>query len=154
MIVVLIVVVMLMGLYLPKSITHAKETVYNCPIDTVYHTVINNHEWQYRKSLDELRILESHDGMEVWEEISNGYVVQFKTTIKKPLTFYSFAMDCTLFEGHWKGEFYSLENDKTRFVATEHLVYKNAIARIKGYLFLNIDKFMEVYQSELRAKVE
>ena len=149
-----LLVVFVIGLFLPKTRILKKETVYNVPIEIVYNTVINNHDWVYRKSLDDLRIIETNGDIEIWEETSGGAVIQFKAKEKKPFTFYSFEMDSKLFKGNWHAELESTENGKTRFVANESIEYKNPFIRIIGYAFMNLDKYMEIYQEELKDKVE
>ena len=113
-----------------------------------------NQDWKYRKSLDDLRIIETIDNIETWEEVSKGNVIRFKTKEKIPFTFYSFEMDSKLFKGSWFAEFESVESGKTRFTATESIEYKNPFIRTIGYVFMNLDKYMETYQNELRDKIE
>ena len=147
-------VILIIGLFLPKTRTLKKETIYNAPIETVYNAVINNRDWKYRKSLDDLRIIETNDNIETWEEVSGGNVIRFKTKEKRPLSFYSFEMASKLFKGTWSADFESVGNGKTRFAATESIEYKNLFIRVIGYAFMNLDKYMEIYQNELRDKVE
>ena len=153
-IIFLLLVVLIIGLCFPKIRTLTKETIYNAPIETVYNTVTNNQDWKYRKSLDSLKIIETNNNIETWEEVSKGYVILFKTKEKKPFTFYSFEMESKLFKGSWFAEFESIESGKTRFAATESIEYKNLFIRIIGYSFMNLDKYMESYQDELREKIE
>ena len=144
----------IVGLFLPKVRTLTKQTVYNASIETVYNTVTNNIDWKYRTSLDDLKIIETNSGLEIWDEISGGNTIRFKTKEKKPFTFYSFEMDCKFFQGKWLAEFETVENGKTRFTTTESIEYKNPFIRIIGYIFMDLDKYMEMYQNELRNKLE
>ena len=153
-IVFFLLVIFIIGLFLPKIRILKKETIYNAPLETVYNTVINNQDWKYRKSLDDLKIIETNGDIEIWEETSGGIVIQFKTKKKNPSTFYSFEMDNKLFNGDWHAELESVEIGKTRFVATESIKYKNPFIRTIGYVLMNLDKYMETYQNELRNKVE
>lgn len=149
-----LLIILIIGLFLPKTRTKTKETVYNAPIEMVYNVVTNNQDWKYRKSLDDLIIIETTDNFETWEEVSEGNTIRFKTKEKKPFTFYSFGMDSKLFRGEWFAEFESVENEKTRFTATELIEYKNLFARVIGYVFMDLEKYMEIYQNELRNKIE
>ena len=150
----LLLIILIIGLFLPQKRVTKKETIYDAPTEKVYNIVTNNQDWKYRKSLDDLRILETNNNIEIWEEISGGNVIRFKTKEKRPFTFYSFEMDSKLFKGDWFAEFESVESGKTRFVATESIEYKNPFIRTIGYLFMNLDKYMEIYQSELRDKIK
>ena len=153
-IIFLLLVILIVGLLLPKTRTIQKETVFNAPVEVVYNTVINNKDWEYRKSVDDLQIIETIGDIEIWEETSGGNVIRFKTVEKIPFTFYSFEMDSKLFKGNWSAEFEAIETNKTRFIATESIEYKNPFVRAIGYIFINLDKYMEIYQNELRDKVE
>ena len=150
----LLLIILIIGLFLPKTRILKKETIFNASIELVFNTVTNNQDWKYRKSLDDLRIIETIDNSETWEEISEGNVIRFKTKEKIPFAFYSFEMDSKLFKGNWVAEFESVESGKTRFIATESIEYKNPFIRTIGYAFMNLDKYMETYQNELRDKIE
>jgi hypothetical protein len=146
--------VFIVGLFLPKLRILTKQTVYDASIETVYNIVTNNSDWEYRTSLDDLRIIETNNDFEIWEELSGGITIRFKTKEKRPFTFYSFEMGCKFFQGEWFAEFVTVENDKTSFKATEKIEYKNPFIRVIGYVFMNLDKYMEIYQNELRNKLE
>jgi hypothetical protein len=147
-------VVLIIGLFLPGTRTLTKQTVYNASIETVYNTVTNNRDWKYRTSLDDLKIIDTKGDFETWDEISGGITIRFKTKEKRPFSFYSFEMDCKMFKGEWFAEFETVENEKTRFTATESIVYKNPLIRVIGYAFMDLEKYMETYQNELRVKLE
>ena len=149
-----LLIILIIGLFLPKTRTLKKETIYNAPIETVYNTVTNNQDWKYRKSLDDLIIIKTDGNTDTWEEVSEGNIIRFKTKEKRPFTFYSFEMDSRLFKGYWFAEFESIESNKTRFTATESIEYKNLFIRAIGYAFMDLDKYMETYQNELRDKIE
>lgn len=153
-IVVVLLTILILGLLLPQKRIVTKQTVYNASVETVYNTVINNKDWKYRTSLEDLRIVETNGDFEIWEEISQGNTIRFKTKEKRPFTFYSFKMNSNFFQGEWFAEFESIENGKTRFTATELITYKNPLIRVVGYTFMDLGKFMETYQSELRNKIE
>jgi len=153
-IVFVLLTILIVGLFLPKMRTLTKQTVYDTSIETVYNIVTNNRDWEYRTSLDDLKIIETNGDVEKWDEISGGITIRFKTKEKRPFTFYSFEMDCKFFQGEWFAEFETVENGKTRLTATESIEYKNPFIRVIGYAFMNLDKYMETYQNELRNKIE
>ena len=136
----------IVGLCLPRVRKGTKQTVYN--------TVVNNRDCKWRTSLDNLQIIETNDDFEVWEEISQGSMIRFKTKEKTPFSFYSFEMNNKFFQGEWFAEFESVENGKTRFIATELIIYKNPLIRVLGYAFMDLDGFMGTYQNELKNKLE
>lgn len=149
-----LVIISVVGLFLPKKRILTKQTIYHASIETVYNTVINNRNWQYRTSLEDLKIIKTDGELEIWEEVSAGNVIRFETDKKIPFSFYSFKMDSKLFKGNWFAEFESIEKEETRFTVTESIEYKNPFIRVIAYIFMDLDKFMEIYQNELRYKLE
>lgn len=146
--------IFIIGTFLPKTRELTKQTIYDASPETVYNIVINNQDWRYRSSLDDLKIIETNGEFEIWDEISEGITIRFKTKEKIPFTFYSFDMNSLFFQGEWFAEFKTIENGKTCFTATERISYKNPFIRVFGYVFMNLNKYMETYQDELRDKVE
>ena len=152
-IVLVLLAILIVGLLLPKKRILTRQTVFDASIETVYNTVTNNREWTYRASLDDLRIIETDGDFEIWDEVSDGITIRFKTKEKRPFTYYSFEMDSKFFQGEWFAEFETVESGKTLFKATESIEYKNPFLRVIGYTFVNLGKFMETYQTELRNEL-
>lgn len=153
-IVCFLLLILIVGLILPKERTLTKKSTYDAPLSKVYETVINNRDWKYRTSLDDLKIIESSGDIEIWDEVSEGNTIRFQTKEKRPNSFYSFDMESKLFKGYWFAEFEVLDDNKTLFTATESIEYKNPFIRTVAYVFMDLGKYMEIYQEELRKKVE
>jgi len=153
-IILILLIILTIGLFLPKKRILTKRTVFDAPVEKVYNIVTNNLDWKYRTSLDDLKIIESNNGVDIWDETSNGYTIRFKTMEKKPCKFYSFEMESNHFTGYWFAEFETVEKGKMRFSATESIEYKNPFIRTLAYIFMNLDQFMETYQSDLRTKLK
>ncbi len=151
----IVFLIYLTGLLLPAERVVSRQAVFNVAPETLFRIVTDNTDWQYRRSLKDLVILESDKGMEVWDEISHdGTVIHFRTKEKRPNSFYSFDMQSNLFTGHWTGEFEPQANNKTLFTATEHIRVKNPFIKTLSYLFFNIGKLMDTYINDLHTKVE
>lgn len=56
--------------------------------------------------------------------------------------------------GYWTAEFKEVKDGKTLFTATEYIKMKNPILRTLSYIFFDIGRFMEVYQSDLDKKIK
>ena len=153
-IVCLLLLILIVGLILPKKRTLTKKSIYNAPLSKVYKAVTNNQDWKYRTSLDDLKIIESTGDIEIWDEITGGNTIRFQTKEKRPNSFYSFDMESNLFKGYWFAEFEAIDDNTTLFTATESIEYKNPFIKTVAYLFMDLGKFMEIYQDELRKKVE
>ena len=150
----LVLVVVLIGVLLPRTRMETKQCILNAPIDVVFAIVTNNQDWHYRSSLDDLEIIRTQRDIEEWEETANGVTIHFKTLEKIPHSFYSFKMDSKMFTGEWQATFEPEEGGKTLFTATEKIEYKNLIYRLVGYAFMDLNKFMTIYQEELTDRIE
>ncbi|MFJ1492464.1 hypothetical protein [Capnocytophaga canis] len=53
----LVLVVVVIGTFLPRTRTETKQCILNAPVDVVFAIVTNNQEWHYRNSLDDLDII-------------------------------------------------------------------------------------------------
>jgi hypothetical protein len=145
----------IIGLLLPRERTETRQSVLNAPPQKVYEIVTNNNDWQYRSDLNDLKIIETSDRSEVWEETDKkGNIIRFKTKEKVPYSFYSFEMENNLFSGYWTGTFEETKTGSTLFTATEHVSMKNPFMKTLSYLFFDIGKFMETYQLDLKNKIE
>ncbi|MDR2916146.1 MAG: SRPBCC family protein [Tannerella sp.] len=153
-IVFIILIILIIGLFLPKTKTLIKQTVYNASAEKVYNTVTNNRDWKYRTSLNDLKIIETNGDIETWDETSEGNTIRFRTKEKRPYSFYSFEMESRFFKGHWFAEFEAIDNENTLFTATESIEYENPFIRVLAHVFMDLDKYMETYQEELRNKLE
>lgn len=145
----------IVGLLLPKERKMTRQTRYNASKETVYNIVTNNEDFTYRTGIKEIRILKKEGEKEEWEEIGyNGTIINFRTREKKPFSFYSFDMKNDVFTGYWTASFEETANGGTLFTATEHIRIKNPYLKVFSYPFFNIGKFMENYQTDLRARLK
>lgn len=150
----LVLVVVVIGTFLPRTRTETKQCILNAPVDAVFAIVTNNQEWHYRSSLDDLEIIRTQGNIEEWEETTNGVTIRFRTLEKRPHSFYSFEMDSRMFTGEWQATFEPTKDDKTLSTATEKIEYKNLFYRLVGYAFMDLNKFMTTYQEELTARIQ
>lgn len=148
------ILILLIGLLLPKERIVSRKGHFNASPEELYNMVTNNQDWQYRRSLKNLTILSEHNGLETWDETSkNGTVIRFQTKEKRPYSFYSFEMRSNIFTGYWTGHFQPDEQGKTIFTATEYIRIRNPFIKTLSYLFFNIGKLMDEYQNDLRERV-
>lgn len=151
---IILLIIITYGIFLPKTRTLTKQTTFKSSIQKVYEVVTNNESWQYRTSLDSLIIIERNCDFEVWDEYSKGFKIRFRTVKKTPYSFYAFKMQSKAFTGNWEAKFETTDKGQTLFTATETIHYRNLWYKVLGHIFMNLDKYMETYQSELRNKLE
>lgn len=153
-VIAIIILIYVIGLLLPTERVISKKGSFPIPPEILYEIVTNNHDWQYRRSLKDLTILESKNEMEIWEETTHdGTVIRFQTLKKLPSSFYSFNMETALFTGYWTGEFETDQQNGTLFTTTEYIRIKNPFIKTLSYLFFDIDKLMEEYLEDLQIKI-
>lgn len=141
-------------IFLPKTQIIEKSKEYNYSAKKIYEVMTNNKEWKYRTGLDELNILETDGEYQVWEEVSAGNKIRFKTKEKIKYSFYSFEMESKAFTGEWSAELKEIDANKTIVVMKETVEFNNIFMRILGYFFFDLAKYVEIYQEDLRKKLE
>lgn len=150
-----ICLLIILSLVLPKQRIVTKQSVYDASPQTVYNIVTDNNDWTYRSDLSNLQIIEKQGDIEAWKETDRkGNVILFRTKEKVPCSFYSFDMKSRIFTGYWTAYFEELPEGKTLFTATEHIRINNPIIKVLSYLFFDIGKYMEKYQSDLDLKIK
>jgi len=154
-IVLLLAIIYIVGIILPKERVVSIQSDFDVFPELFYRIVIDNTDWQYRTDLKELIIVERNSEMEIWDEVSkNGSIIRFKTKEKIPYSFYSFTMESNLFTGYWTADFKENSNGGTTFTATEYVRMKNPFTRALSYLLFDLAKFMEIYQTDLKTKID
>ena len=152
---VLFLLILLIGLALPKERVVTRTGQFPIAPEVLYRIITDNNDWKYRTNLKDLVILKDDEGMQVWDEYTeDGSVIRFTTREKIPETFYSFDMESKLFTGYWEATFKLAEDGGSIFTATEHIRVKNPFVKTLYYLFFNVGKLMDAYQNDLRGKVE
>lgn len=155
-IVCIIILIYIIGLFLPKQRVYTKESVFNTSTQKLFDIVCNNQQWQWRSDLMNLNIISTDNkGLQVWDEIDKqSNIIHFKAIEKIPYSYYHFTMENSIMIGYWIGEFIELEGSKTKFIATEYIEMKNPITKVLSYLFFDIAKYMDTYQKDLGKRVE
>lgn len=151
----LILVFLIIGLLLPQQRTETRQSTFKASPQAVYEAVTDNVNYHYRTDLKEIIILESDGNIELWDEIDKrGNRIRFRTTLKQPYTRYEFdIVEGNAFTGHWIGEMEETKTGGTLFTATEIIRIRNPFIRLMSYLFMDIGKFMESYQDDLRKRL-
>lgn len=131
-----------------KSSVTAKFSV---DIDTVWNTVTDNENYEWRSDLSKIEIINNDEFIEYTGE---GYQTQFHITMKEPNKRYEFDMENKNFSGHWVGIFTELDHGETQIDFTEELNIRNPIMEILSYLFMNLKKMQEQYINDLRKALK
>ena len=122
--------------------------VINAPIALVYNIVTDNKNFQWRKEVENIELLE--DGF--IEYYKGGGHTLFKNIQKKEYEYYAFTMQHKLFNGEWEGKFESY-NGGTKVCFQEKIYIKNFFLRLIAPLFWNLKRIQQNYITALKAEV-
>ena len=122
--------------------------VINAPIALVYNIVTDNKNFQWRKEVENIELLE--DGF--IEYYKGGGHTFFKNIQKKENEYYAFTMQHKLFNGEWQGKFESY-NGGTKVCFQEKIHIKNFFLRLIAPLFWNLKRIQQNYITALKAEV-
>ena len=118
------------------------------PIALVYNIVTDNKNFQWRKEVENIELLE--DGF--IEYYKGGGHTFFKNIQKKKNEYYAFTMQHKLFYGEWEGKFESY-NGGTKVCFKEKIHIKNFFLRLIAPLFWNLKRIQQNYITALKAEV-
>ncbi|EKY17821.1 SRPBCC family protein [Capnocytophaga sp. oral taxon 324] len=121
--------------------------VINAPIALVYNIVTDNKNFQWRKEVENIELLE--DGF--IEYYKGGGHTFFKNIQKKENEYYAFMMQHKLFYGEWEGKFESY-NGGTKVCFQEKIHIKNFFLRLIAPLFWNLKRIQQNYITALIAE--
>lgn len=122
--------------------------VINAPIALVYNIVTDNKNFQWRKEVENIELLE--DGF--IEYYKGGGHTFFKNIQKKENEYYAFIMQHKLFNGEWEGKFESY-NGGTKVCFQEKIYIKNFFLRLIVPLFWNLKHIQQNYIITLKTEV-
>ena len=120
----------------------------DAPIALVYSIVTDNRNFQWRKEVKNIELLE------------NGFIEYYKagghtlfSNIRKiENEYYAFTMQHRLFFGEWEGRFESY-NGGTKICFQEKIHIKNFFLRLMAPLFRNLKRIQQNYITALKVKV-
>ena len=118
------------------------------PIALVYSIVADNSNFQWRKEVKDIELLE--DGF--IEYYKGGGQTLFSNIQKKENEYYAFTMQHKLFYGEWEGKFESY-NGGTKVCFQEKIHIKNFFLRLVAPLFWNLKRTQQNYITALKVKV-
>jgi len=122
--------------------------VIDAPITLVYNIVTDNNNFQWRKEVENIELLE--DGF--IEYYKGGGHTLFNNIQKKENEYYAFTMQHKLFYGEWEGKFESY-NGGTKVCFQEKIYIKNFFLRLIAPLFWNLKHIQQNYIITLKTEV-
>ncbi|WP_186176358.1 SRPBCC family protein [Vibrio jasicida] len=153
LIVIGVIVITIIGFFLPNPRVAIKTTQVSAPIDVVWNTITTySSQTEWREDLQRVEIDEVKNE---WTEIPNaGPSVTFKERVKTAPTLYEIEIVALSgFSGYSTIELIA-SDEGTKLTFTEVSEVSNPFRRILSFLFYNQSKRMELYIANLKAAVE
>lgn len=146
-----IAIVAMIGLFLPKQREFVKQATLKSPPEKVFQVVTDvENQASWRNDVQKITIIDKNTWTEVPKE---GTPITFK--IKRKIENQLFEIeiiDPKSFNGYWVGTF-EKAGTGTNVVFKEVVTIENPFFRIVSSLFIDLDKTMEVYLSNVKTKL-
>lgn len=151
-IVAIIALVLIIGLFLPKERTFTKTAVLNSDVTKVFNIITDfKNQTTWRNDVKEIIVIDDN----TWTEVpKKGTAITFK--VKKQIKNEIFEIEIIepkSFNGYWVGTFKQTNQDATEIEFKEVVTISNPFFRTLSYLFVDLDKTMDLYLENLKQKL-
>ena len=143
-VVALIAIVLIIGLFLPKERTFTKTAVLNLDVTKVFNLVTDfKNQTTWRNDVKEIIGIDEN----TWTEVpKKGTAITFK--VKQKIVNEIFEIEIIEpknFNGYWVGTFKQTKENQTAIEFKEVVTISNPFFRPISYLFVDLDKTMDLY---------
>ena len=148
----IIAIVLIIGLFLPKERTFTRTALLNSDVTKVFHLVTDfKNQTTWRNDVKEIIVIDNNS----WTEVpKNGTAITFK--VKQKVENEIFEMEIIEpknFNGYWVGTFKQTKRGETAIEFKEVVTISNPFFRTLSYLFVDLDKTMDLYLENLKQKL-
>lgn len=151
-IVAIIASVAIFGLSLPKERTFTKTAVLNSDVTKVFNIVTDfKNQTSWRNNVKEIIVIDNN----TWTEIpKKGTAITFKVKQKVENEIFEIEIiEPKNFNGYWIGTFKQTKVNQTAVEFKEVITISNPFFRTISYVFVNLDKTMDLYLQNLKQKL-
>lgn len=151
-IVAIIAIVLIIGLFLPKERTFTKTAVLNSDVKKVFNIVTDfKNQTSWRNDVKEIIVIDNY----TWTEVpKKGTAITFKVKQKVENEIFEIEIiEPKNFKGYWVGTFKQTKPNETAIDFKEVVTISNPFFRTISYLFVNLDKTMDLYLENLKQKL-
>ncbi|MEO0066223.1 MAG: hypothetical protein RI983_1549 [Bacteroidota bacterium] len=151
-IVAIIAIVLIIGLFLPKERTFTKTAVLNSDVTKVFNLVTDfKNQTTWRNDVKEIILIDEN----IWTEVpKKGTAITFKVKQKIENEIFEIEIiEPKNFNGYWVGAFKQTNENLTAIEFKEVVTFSNPFFRILSYLFVDLDKTMDLYLQNLKQKL-
>lgn len=151
-IVAIIAIVLIIGLFLPKERTFTKTAVLNSDVKKVFNIVTDfKNQTSWRNDVKEIIVIDNY----TWTEVpKKGTAITFKVKQKVENEIFEIEIiEAKDFNGYWVGTFKQTKPNETAIEFKEVVAFSNPFFRTISYLFVDLDKTMDLYLENLKQKL-
>lgn len=151
-IVAIIAIVLIIGLFLPKERTFTKTAVLNSDVTKVFNIVTDfKNQTTWRNDVKEIIVIDNN----TWTEVpKKGTAITFKVKQKVENEIFEIKIiEPKNFNGYWIGTFKQTKVNQTAIEFKEVITISNPFFRTLSYLFIDLDKTMDLYLQNLKQKL-
>ena len=151
-VVAIIAIVLIIGLFLPKERTFSKTALLNSDVTKVFNIVTDfKNQTTWRNDVKEIIVIDNN----TWTEVpKKGTAITFK--VKQKIENEIFEIEIVEpknFNGYWVGTFKQTNQNATEIEFKEVVTISNPFFRTLSYLFVDLDKTMDLYLENLKQKL-
>lgn len=147
----IIAFVFIVGLLLPKQREFVKQAELNSSPAKVFQVVTDfSNQASWRSDVQEITIIDE----DTWTEVpKKGTPITFKTRQKVQNQLFEIEIiEPKNFKGYWVGTFEQTTTG-TKVVFKEVVTIENPVFRVMSLIFVDLDKTMEIYMTNLKTKL-
>ena len=151
-IVAIIAIVLIIGLFLPKERTFTKKAVLNSDVTKVFNIVTDfKNQTSWRNDVKEIIVIDNN----TWTEVpKKGTAITFKVKQKVENEIFEIVIiEPKNFNGYWIGTFKQTKVNQTAIEFKEVITISNPFFRTISYVFVDLDKTMNLYLQNLKQKL-
>lgn len=151
-IVAIIAIVLIIGLFLPNKRTYTKTAVLNSDVTKVFNIVTDfKNQTTWRNDVKEIIVIDNN----TWTEVpTKGKALTFKVKQKIENEIFEIEIiEPKSFNGYWIGTFKQTKPNETAVEFKEVVTISNPFFRTLSYLFVDLDKTMDLYLENLKQKL-
>lgn len=151
-VVAIIAIVLIIGLFMPKERTFTKTAVLNSDATKVFNIVTDfKNQTTWRNDVKEIIVIDNI----TWTEVpKKGTPITFKVKQKVENQIFEIEIiEPKNFNGYWVGTFKQTKPNETAVEFKEVVTISNPFFRTISYLFVDLDKTMDLYLENLKHKI-
>jgi hypothetical protein len=151
---VIAILPLIIGLFLPTERMFVKTAKFKSSPQEIWNVITDikgQEEW--RVDVKSIEMINAQKGEEKWTEIpEKGRPITFQVRTYEPPNRFDIEIVESGFSGYWEGRI-NEENGLTSIEFKEVVVISNPYSKTISYLFLDLNKTMDLYLANLKKKL-